>query len=269
MDAKTRIGVSRWVIIATAALAAACSGSRSGARLGVSAKAVGPAVTNGPAGASALDLGQGISISRVRIAVASLKLEGGMPASGGGSGGDSGGGSGMDAVARHDGGSTGGGSDDAGEVRIGPFGLDLSGADLTGGLHHVLDSEVPPGTYSELRIDIGPVAAAGQDATLADLAGRSVVIDGTVDGAPFSFASSLSAEQKREMNMAVTADASSAGVVLTIDPSGWFRAADGSRLDPTSDANRAAIEANVAASVDAFEDDGHGQDGGTDPQPHA
>ena len=44
-------------------------------------------------------------------------------------------------------------------------------------------------------------------------------------------------------------------ITLDIDASKWFVAADGSRLDPRDAANKAAIEANIRASFNAFEDD--------------
>jgi hypothetical protein len=44
-------------------------------------------------------------------------------------------------------------------------------------------------------------------------------------------------------------------VTLSIDPKSWFAGGAGTRLDPSDAANRRAIEANIKASVDAFEDD--------------
>jgi hypothetical protein len=95
------------------------------------------------------------------------------------------------------------------------------------------------------------------------MAGRSVVVEGTVDGAPFTFASSLSSAQKLEATIQVASDGSSSGVTLTIDPHGWFRASDGTRLDPTLDATRSAIEDNVRRSIGVeIEDEGEGGGGG-------
>ena len=64
------------------------------------------------------------------------------------------------------------------------------------------------------------------------------------------------------MPLQVAGDGSSSGVTLTIDPHGWFRASDGTRLDPTLDASRAAIEDNVRASIGAELEDEHEGEGG-------
>ena len=101
---------------------------------------------------------------------------------------------------------------------------------------------------------VGPVVPAAE-AGLAALDGASVAIDGTIDGAAFTFTSSLVSVQKREAILVVSADGGSSNVTLTVDPGGWFRAADGSRLDPRAASSRGAIAAHPAASIDAFGDD--------------
>jgi hypothetical protein len=67
----------------------------------------------------------------------------------------------------------------------------------------------------------------------------------------------------------VVVGAGSSNVTLSIDPAGWFRSGTG-RLDPSVAADKAAIEANIAASIDVFGDDdedGH-DDGGDDGPGH-
>jgi hypothetical protein len=243
MNAKAwRLGLA----VAASVAATACGGGSTAGRMSVGAKAVVPATATASAASGTLDLGQGISVTRVRIAIARLKLEGGAAAPSGG------GMDGMDDGSMHDAvaedGASGG---EDGEVKIGPFAVDLSGDALAGGVRQVFDSEVPAGTYRELSIEIAPVAS------LTALSGSSVVIDGTIDGSPFTFASGLAAVQKRELPITVAADGSSSRVTLTVDPKGWFVAPDGRRLDPGAGADRSAIEANVAASIDAFDDDDH------------
>ncbi len=240
---------------AVLALGVGCSGGNS--RLSVSAKAVVPAA---PASSGSLDLGAGIAVDRVRIALRRIGLEG-APA------------------AAPDGGATGTGNmedrstadhgdgGEGGEVAVGPFLVDLSGDALASGkLTQAFDADVPPGTYRELRIVVGPVdaAEAGSGTGLAALDGDSVVLSGSIDGAAFTFTSKLSSVQKRESTLTVSADGKSSNVTLTVDPSGWFRTTDGSRLEPT-EANRAAIEANIEASIDAFgDDDEDGHEDGSD-----
>jgi hypothetical protein len=229
----------------------------------VSARTATPAGATVTATAAGLDLGNGIVLERVRLAVQRISLEAAAATAaapvakeGGGSGSDDGSGgsgSGMD---------DGSGTE---EVEVGPFAVDLGADALAGGIHPVFDSDVPAGTYRELRIAIGPVAATTMGTPIADLGGRSVVVDGTIDGAPFSFASALSSAQKVEMTIQVASDGSSRGVTLTVDPHDWFRAADGSRLDPAVDANRTAIEDAIRSSIGAeLEDEAEGSGGGAD-----
>jgi hypothetical protein len=49
--------------------------------------------------------------------------------------------------------------------------------------------------------------------------------------------------------------AAAANIMLSIDASKWFKAADSSRLDPRNGEARKVIEANLRASFRAFEDD--------------
>lgn len=264
MDTRTsRTGLG----VALAMLAMACTGSGgANGRLAVSARRVTPAGAAATPTAAGLDLGDGIVVGRVRLAVQRISLEAAgasgeeaaamaaaaAPSTKDDSGGDRGGsGSGAD---------DGSGSE---EVEVGPFAVDLGADALAGGIHPVFDSDVPAGTYRELRIAIGPVAGTTMGTPLAELGGRSVVVDGTIDGAPFSFSSALASTQKVEMSVQVAKDGSSRGVTLTVDPHGWFRAADGTRLDPTVDANRTAIEDAIRASIGAeLEDEAEGSGGG-------
>ncbi len=250
-----------WLALALSLVAGGCSGSSG--KVSVRAQAVGTAAPSMAGGA--LDLGQGIAISRVRVAVLKVGLEGATAVPDGGAGGmdgtsgalaaagDNGGdGNGMGGA---DGGGDQGGGDEN-EVRVGPFAVDLAGDQLAGGIQQVFDGDVPAGTYRELRIEVGPAAPGAGDAALAAMDGRSVIVDGTLGGQPFTFASSLRSSQKREAAITVTADGTSTNVRLTIDPGRWFVAAAGSRLDPTSETDRAAIEENIRGSIDAFDDDG-------------
>ena len=176
----------------------------------------------------------GAVVSHIRISIASLKLEG--PAEGA----------------------------DAGliqsiEVSEGPFLVDLSGAALTGSLEQVFDTDVPAGSYREFSVNIAPATAAA----LGDLAaqGVSLIVDGSFNGAPFSFSSKLKVSEKKEGTFTVGAD--TGNVTLSFDSSTWFGTA-AAPLDPSVAANAPAIEANIVASLSAFRDDdhnGHDDDG--------
>ena len=204
---------------------AACSGKGS-SNLSLSIKS---SAVSGDAGATdggTADggLSQGIEIDRLRIAVASIKLEG--PAAG------------VDA-----------GLIQEIEVREGPFLVDVSGASLDGGVQQVFDTSVPPGSYREVRIDIAP-PASGELA----LQGASIVVDGTFAGVPFTFTTSLHVSEKREGSFVV--GDGTANITLQADTSAWF-GDPASPLDPTLSQNRRAIEDNIRASFKALRDDDH------------
>jgi len=222
--------------LSIAALLTACSGSgNSGLSLSARAGAVSTAASSAPAST-------GISVSRIRVALREIELRT------------------VDDQKRA-------------EIEVGPVLVDLGAADLTGAtVRKVLDASVPAGTYQKLEFKIHPLASANGNAAAADLvsAGASILIDGTFNGAPFHFPSSLEAEQEIEGSFVI--DAQSQNITLNFDPSGWFLAADGvTVLDPTSAEDHAAIEANIARSLAAFEDDDgsghenhHGHDDGGD-----
>jgi hypothetical protein len=237
---------------------AACSSSGSGAGITVSATAA-PGTAPALAGAR-LDAGNGVVVDRIRIVVREFEVEG-EPACGTASTGSS-----------DDG--TSGKDDGECEIESGPFLVDLAGDALAAGVHPVTGIDVPAGTYEELRFDVHVIdaARAGQDAGLAAMAraGASILVNGTVDGAPFEFGSAVSVSQKREGAIVVDPE-TGANVTLDLDPSGWFQATDGSRLSPTDPAARSAIEARIRASMRVLcdddedgEDDDHEGNGGSD-----
>ena len=196
-----------------------------------------------PADGGSAQVADGIELTRIRIAIRRLRVE----------------------------------RKDAGtevEISQGPLLLDASGDALAGALLELVTGKVPAGSYDKLKVDIHRVEAAPAGA-FDDLVkrGASILLEGTVDAQPFSFASGLEAELEHEGQFELGGTA--ANITLNIDASKWFKAADGSRLDPRESANRQAIEMNIAASFSAFEDDdedgaddrGH-HDGGDDGSGH-
>lgn len=251
----------RIILLASALAFASCSRSHSGS-LKVSARG------EGTPGIASVDLGNGISVSRVRVLVRELELEGTvasmkaamtLPAAG----------------ASHDDGDR----EDDGEVEIGPFVVDVSGTSLAGSVTRVFDADVPDGTYRELEIVVGPAAGAAAGTPVGDMGGSSVIIDGTrgaIGGSPasdFHLTSSLTAEQELETTLVVDHAAKTSNVTLVLELKKWFTAGDGRTLDPTVAADRATIEANILASLrferdddENGEDDDH--DGGDHSGPH-
>jgi hypothetical protein len=307
---------NKWIWTAAALGLAVTACSKAAGNLSVSAAAETPAATAAPS--TSLDLGNGLVLDRVRVAVRKVTLEGGaaaLPDGGPGDGGagdagydDHGGlrcGDGMHGLSAARGGGDGGADDGSadggmgggagdgghgdggyddrggrgdddddcgfedhdGEIKVGPFLVDLTGAQLAAGLNRVFEGEIPAGTYRELKVVIGVVSPkkAGSNAGLAEMHGRSVVVEGKLDGKPFVFEAALYAAFKLEQEIVVAADGSFGNVTLTVDPARWFKAADGTRLDPTVPADQARIRANIKATLRAFDDrdrDGHDDHGG-------
>ena len=182
----------------------------------------------------ALTLTNGIVIDRVRIVIGDLKLE-------------------------RAGGDLANDADDQ-EFETGPFLIDLSSdADLSGSVKTVVSADVPDGTYSEVKFKIhkpdasepGVSANAGLSA-MAQL-GASIVVDGTIDGASFTFTSALEVEQEFEGTF--TLSSGDRNVTLNVDPQTWFGGTGAARLDPRLDASRSQIESNIKLSMKVYEDD--------------
>lgn len=246
------------LVAAAVGLALACSGSGK-ASLSVSARAAATAST--PANVSSLDLNNGIVIQRIRVLVRKVEIDG--P-------GTVGKGTCSDEHESATGGTTGttgtitapetegDGDRCEDELEFGPFLVDLSGAALAGGVHFQFDVPVPAGTYEELEFKVGPITAAqaGADAGLKAMAdlGASLVVDGTVDGKPFSFVTPARLELKRE-GAVVVSTSTGAAITFDVDATGWFGGAGAARLDPTVAANADAILANIRASLRIVHDD--------------
>jgi len=214
-------------IIATVlvGMIAGCGGSN--LSLSVRAGAATAATAAGTtATAQALTAGTGITLSRVRIVIRKVEMEQADTAE-------------MD------------------EVANGPYLLDLSGATLDGAVGKVLDASFTPGTYNEIEFEVHK-PQSGETAANADIkdmidAGASIMVDGTIDGAAFTFTTAVTAEQKFEGNLTL---ASGSNLTLNVDAGSWFTA-NGARLDPRDEANRSQIENNIQASFKAFKDDDH------------
>ncbi len=246
---------------------AACSKS---GQLSVSAKTE----TAADAGATGgtLDLGNGILVSDVQLVVKRITLHGlENDAQSAADGGADDGGSHLltaSASAADQGSDGGSGSDDGeiekesenDEVKVGPFLVDLTGADLANKtLTKVFDAgQVPTGTFREIKIVIAPDTSVAAD-------GTSVTIAGTLNGKDFKFQSSLHAAQKIESQVAI-GSGSTQNVTLSIDPSGWFKDSAGNGLDPTDPANQSQIEDNIRRSIKGFCD--HDRDGQDDANEH-
>ena len=209
------------IAVALAVLIAGCGGQS----LSLSVRAGPPATRT--LSRSALAVGNGLVLNRVRVVIRKVELEKA-------------------------------GTLEMDEIASGPYLLDLSGTSLdSGGVAKVLETSFTPGTYSEIKLEIhkpepGEIGVNG-DLTAMIAANASIIADGTIDGANFSFATAVSAEQKFEGNLVLNAGSN---LTLNVDPSTWFTSSAG-RLDPTVAANRSQIENNIQSSFKAFKDDDH------------
>jgi uncharacterized membrane protein YgcG len=201
----------------------ACAGGASDPQVGLSLK-----LTSGVQASAGVEAAPGLVLSRIQLSVRRLRLE-----------------------KAGDGDHT---------LAAGPLLIDVSGPGLGGNLQQLLLAQLPAGSYQKLKLDLH--AATAEDAkavpALVPLAalGASVVLTGTIDGQPFTFASKAEVELEREGAFTVGGAAPS-NITLGLDPAAWFTSADGSRLDPRQEAERAELESHVSGSLEAFEDDDH------------
>ena len=216
-------------MLALAAALAACSGGMG--RIDVSTKvaAVGGAATllaAAPAPA-ALTLAEGVSLDRARLLIRKVMLQ---------DFGD---------------GETGGAT-----IRWEPQVIDLSGAELDGGVVFLLGGEVPAGTYDQLTFQLHKLTPGDEAVMDGDFSplGASIVLDLTLDGEPFQFVSDLTAVGVIAGPFTVEEEGT-ANVTVTIDPEGWFTGPAGEPLDPRLEEDRSRIEWNVKASIRGFQDD--------------
>ncbi len=154
------------------------------------------------------------------------------------------------------------GEDECEEFETGPrvFALPMDGS--TDAVLTI--SDVPPGLYDELEIEIHKLSNDSGDAALMDarpdLADVSIRVEGELDGVPFVFTTGVEEEFEFVLAPPIDPSAGPVNVTLSIDVESWFMAGDGSVLDPADEANRSEIENNIQQSYEAFEDhDGDGE----------
>ena len=150
------------------------------------------------------------------------------------------------------------GDDDCEELSLGPALVDLP---LAAGVTSPFRVAIPDGSYSEMEfeldaVDAGESGAAAFLAAHPELADVSVRIEGTYNGRPFVYTSSVDAELELEFPTPVVMSAASgANVTVSVDVARWFRTSDGAIVDPTSSSSASIIDANIKQSFHAFEDD--------------
>lgn len=129
------------------------------------------------------------------------------------------------------------------EAEVGGGTIDLA---LDGSKTKVAANSVEAGTYHTLGLE---------------LQRRGISVEGTYAGNSFTYVSDVAPELEFPLKPAVEVPAGGdASVGVEFDVASWFTAADGSVLDPTVEANRPTIEANIRASMAAHAEIEEGDD---------
>ncbi len=129
------------------------------------------------------------------------------------------------------------------EAEVGGGTIDLA---LDGSKTEVAADSVEAGTYHTLGLE---------------LRRRGISVEGTYAGNSFTYVSDVAPELEFALKPAVEVPAGGdASASVDFDVASWFTAADGAVLDPTVDANRSTIEANIRASMAAHAEVEEGDD---------
>lgn len=242
----------------TATLFLACSGG-----------SVGPAGTgrvtfqlsssNSATGAPTFAVGADVlTITKVEVVARKIRLEraaGTCPADGASAGpaASSGGGGEGDETEHHD--------KECADVRLAPM-LLLPPVDASAKAQFTID--LPEGSYKEIKIQIHKPTPGPRDSALLaahpDIAGISIRVTGTYNGAPFTFTTPVTAEVEIELPKPLDVVAGTpTAFTLQVDLSTWFSAEGGALLNPIQPTEqiRQRIEQNIRRSFHAFKDRDH------------
>lgn len=143
-------------------------------------------------------------------------------------------------------------------LSVGPYVIDICGPALANATVDVVDLAVPPGAYHEIKFvvntisdlqgDLSPGLQAMKDAN------ASIIVEGTYQGASFTFKTPMRVAQEREGNILIASEGATP-VTLTVNPAAWFAGPNGTTLDPSDPANRGAIIAAIRCSMRVYPGD--------------
>lgn len=153
------------------------------------------------------------------------------------------------------------------EIEVGPVLVDLP---LDQGAEQRFFVELPAGTYSRIDFELhkpdddDPVDMVFIAAN-PEFADQSIRVEGTFNGAPFSFASDVNVEQELTLTPPLTVtEMGPVNVTVRVELNTWFRTATGTLVDPATankgGQNESLVTENIKQSLEAFEDDD--RDGG-------
>jgi hypothetical protein len=124
------------------------------------------------------------------------------------------------------------------------------------------------GTYDEIEFELHKVSnddpedADFRDA-YPDMVGKTIRIQGSYNGQPFTYENDIDDEQEYDLVPPVVVDEMTmqVNVTIRIDIDAWFRDGSGSLVNPQSankgGANESLVNENIKHSFEAFEDDDH------------
>lgn len=153
------------------------------------------------------------------------------------------------------------------EVELGPVLFDVPVT--SAGAQQSVSVNLDAGTYSGVEFKIRPPESSGDEAFLQanpTFAGKSIHLEGTWNGAPFTFDSDISADEELRLEPPLALAASgTADVTIFVDVSAWFVNPNGRLVDPATagrgQPNESLVNANIEHSFHAFEDEnGDGED---------
>jgi len=158
--------------------------------------------------------------------------------------------------------------DDCEKFETGPILVDVP---LNGETETVITISPDPDTYDELEFDIHKVSNDDpEDAAFRsahpDMVGKSIRVQGSYNGQPFTYETDLDVEQEFDLvpPLVVTAEATSTNVTVLLGVDQWFRDGSGNLVNP-QDGNKGGqheslVKENIKQSIEAFEDEDHDGD---------
>lgn len=149
------------------------------------------------------------------------------------------------------------------EFSTGPILLDLP---LDGSVMTEFTIPVDTGTYDELEFELHKVSNDDPEdaqfrADHPDMVDKSIRIQGTYNGQPFTYESDLNEDQEYNLvpPLEIMDGVTSTNVTIAVDLDAFFRAANGDLLNPQSGnkggVNENLIRDNIRDSFEAFGDD--------------
>lgn len=152
-------------------------------------------------------------------------------------------------------------TDDCEEFKLGP---QLVNVPLAAGVQTSLSVLIDSGDYANVQFKIHKPGNDALDvafkAANPDFANVSIRVQGTFNGVPFTYTSTLDQEQEYSFVPPLHVDASGTATNLTIrlDVATWFRNGAGALIDPATagsgGANQSLVDQNIRNSIKAFED---------------